>query len=546
MSTAFVRQLGYESGVQLNPLRDNSEIPATGHSDQVFGILMRARRGRIDKPFVVDRGNVGKRLGKAEPIRLSALNEATVHVVEALNNGAYEAVVQRLVTDQAEIKYAIARADQAGDVQFSVADALPSTDFLFAIRHLECFNDGITVQCRADDIRSGGVEIANDRLTLRIGDKDGMLLYEFSGSLNRDALDDYGNSAWLPDVVAAQTDALEVSVGVTGAAAKVLPPSNAYGYDSRGLQKWATSAVLVCFEEGGTAYTTDDYMRAREALQNSPHDYAYIASGGSQSPALLAQLAQLAFDTNRQLRFDIPGSLTPDAAIAFVEQLNMGASPTAHLMHAYWAPLKSDDPTGTNPKGHFGTATLNIAYACLRNAQKDSKGFAPKNYPVAGREWPIRRTGIVQTYSPTPQELSALARAKINPVMHETYSSGGRYVFRDSLTCALVESSLKKLISVAEMSTSIDEAATRAGKDFLQLPMQMSVKKMRDFLADLFAGAQAAQWIVPSSAPDMGGKAFAFDVRPNEQRPYDTMDVNYWLRYDGTNRQTFVTQTLTR
>ena len=46
MSTAFVRQLGSESGVQLNPLRDNSEIPTTDNSDQVFGIMMRATRGR--------------------------------------------------------------------------------------------------------------------------------------------------------------------------------------------------------------------------------------------------------------------------------------------------------------------------------------------------------------------------------------------------------------------------------------------------------------------------------------------------------------------
>ena len=35
MTVSFVRQLGAESGVQLNPLRDNSEIPAGDNSDQV-------------------------------------------------------------------------------------------------------------------------------------------------------------------------------------------------------------------------------------------------------------------------------------------------------------------------------------------------------------------------------------------------------------------------------------------------------------------------------------------------------------------------------
>jgi hypothetical protein len=113
-------------------------------------------------------------------------------------------------------------------------------------------------------------------------------------------------------------------------------------------------------------------------------------------------------------------------------------------------------------------------------------------------------------------------------------------------SCALVESSLKKLISVADMSTSIDDAVTRAGKDMLQLPMQVAVKRMQDFLVELFEGAESSGWLVPSSAPEMNGKAWKFDVRPNEVRPYDRMDCSYWLRYDGTVRQIFVTQTLTR
>ena len=45
MTVAFVRQLGSEPGVQLNPLRDASEVPSTDNADQVFGIMMRATRG---------------------------------------------------------------------------------------------------------------------------------------------------------------------------------------------------------------------------------------------------------------------------------------------------------------------------------------------------------------------------------------------------------------------------------------------------------------------------------------------------------------------
>jgi len=239
MTTAFVRQLGAESGVQLNPLRDASEIPTTDNADQVFGIMMRATRGRIDKPFTVDRGNVA-----GEQIRVNALNEAWVHVVEALNKGAYQAVVQRLVTDAAQIRWAVvtpelSNGNPTGAFTFTVSDAPPSTPFLFAVKHLECFNDGIVLEFRAEDAQENGLPIGNDKLTLRLRDKQDNLLYEFYGSLKADAKDDYGNSAWLPDVVQSQTDAVEIAVGVTGNDAVVAADCVAYGsYDAMDVSYW--------------------------------------------------------------------------------------------------------------------------------------------------------------------------------------------------------------------------------------------------------------------------------------------------------------------
>jgi len=69
----FTRQLGARSGIQLNPLRDNTERFVAGNSDQVFAIAARFERGRIDKAFVVDRGNMYSKLGKPSAISVSAL-----------------------------------------------------------------------------------------------------------------------------------------------------------------------------------------------------------------------------------------------------------------------------------------------------------------------------------------------------------------------------------------------------------------------------------------------------------------------------------------
>lgn len=251
MATAFVRQLGQEPGVQLNPLRDNSEVPSIDNADQVFGIMMRATRGRIDKPFKVNRGNVRTKLGKGDQVRVNALNEAYVHVVEALNNGAYEAVVQRLVAADAAVKWAVVTVDAGtGAISYSVSATDPVAPYLFAVKHLECHNDGITIEYRADEKKVGGVTKANDVITVRLRDADGNLLYAFTGSLSPTALDDYGKSMYLPDVATSATDAVSIRVGVTGVSATVAPTSSAYGYDTAGGEKWSKSAVLACFEEG--------------------------------------------------------------------------------------------------------------------------------------------------------------------------------------------------------------------------------------------------------------------------------------------------------
>jgi len=430
-------------------------------------------------------------------------------------------------------------------------------DYLFAVKHLECFNEGIKVAFWADEKRSlvdkEIITIDNDKITVWLKDAGNKVLYEFSGSLKQDALDDFGNSAYLPDVVSAMTDAVEIVVGATD---YILANAySAYGYDDNGLRNVAESdEVIRYFTEDGDKdqLYPEDYAAARVKLQLTPHNYAYICNCGNEADALIEQFSQLAFDTNRQFKIDVSSSKEkkddPDAAvnevIRKVEEWGLGSKPGSHLLHAYWTRFSSADPTGINPKARYGTATLNAAYACARNAQTNARGFAPKNYPIAGRNWPISRSGVVHDPGLTSQNLNALARAKINPVMFETYTGGGRSVFRDSLTSALVESSLIKLTAVADMSTSIDDAVTRFAKDVEQLPMAVAIRRTQDFLKELFEGAQVAGWIVPSSDPSMYGAAFKFEVKPNEIRPYDRMDVSYWLRYDGTVRQIFVTQTL--
>lgn len=427
-------------------------------------------------------------------------------------------------------------------VQYRVEEEEPVGGFFMSLKHLECFNDGIKVEIHADVKRENGVAVANEEISLVLRDHENSTIFTASGSLSPDAKDDFGKSNYLGDIIARLAPDVLEAVFDTPSAIPVDSP--AYGYDAAGRVKWARSSTLMCFDEGDTSYVLDDYIRARLQLTNTRFGYDYISATGSQSTALLTQLGQLSYNTNRQFRFSAPGWMTPEQAIIFVEQMNFPSSETAHLIHAFWCPVRSDDPLGVNPPGFFGAESLNIAYACRRNAVLDANGLAKKNYAIAGRAFPVNRTGLSQAITLDPGQESALAGAKINPVVFSTFSGGQLCVFIDSLTQAPVVNSLRKLIAVADMSAAIDNLVVRIANDNLQLPMDDCISRTRRDVTNLLERANASKWLIPSA--ELEGNSFALDIRPNAARPFDTMDIRYWCSYDRTTRVIMVSQTIAR
>nr|WP_319566317.1 hypothetical protein [uncultured Rhodoferax sp.] len=539
-------------------------------------------------------------------MRTSALNEAKLQTYESLGNGAYEAVIQRLTSEAAVKSYgvitigtgavlnpvvaddvvtgvtvtaggtgyitgqalvftgvgagAVATVTAAAGVitavvvsaggtgytsapassvmpSFAVSESIPVTPYDIYFMHHDCFNDGIKVAVHADATPVGGTAVATKIIKLRLLDAVDTVLFEFEGSLDPAAKDDYGQSAYLTDIVDSRTDSLDIVIAAT---ANISPTSGIYGRDASGKDRWVTSGVLNCFTEGSTAYSTTDYDRCITALRDTDTPYGYLISGGTQAVSLIGKLASMAIETNTPIGVDVSGALDGAAAITFVNSLNIDS----HYVHFYWAPLESDDPMNGG-KAVWGTAGLNIGMRCARNARLNAKGFAPKNYPVAGKEWPLNRTGVRQLVRPQEQELSDLARAKINPVLFENYNGGGKYVYTDSLTSAKTVVSHKKLISVAEMSLSLDNWVTLYSKELLQLPMSEFIRRMNVFLDTLLNNAVASGWLVPSK--NLPGNApFQFSVRKSEVRPADLVLIDYWTSYDGVARQVIVQQTLVK
>jgi hypothetical protein len=533
----FTRQLGSQSGVQLNPLQDNTDGAVPDNSDQIVALVGRFTRGRIDRAFSVNRSNFLAKTGPVESIRTNALNEAKLQGYEALANGAYSLVIARMTPTAAVKSYAVVDMSAATTV-FSTSVTAPVGAYSFYVLDHECFNDGIKLSVHADITPVGGVPTVNKTLTLRVLDATGTLRYEFTGSVDPAAKDDYGQSAYLPDIVASQTDNIEVVVNAT--AAGVITTSDAYGRGTDGKDKWVTSSALTCFTENGTTYVATDYDRFIEMLRSTMLPFGYLISGGTQVVSFLGKLAAFAIEINTPFKWDINGNLTPSAAIALALSLNLDT----HYAQAFWAPLGADDPLNGG-KVVWGTAGLNAGLSCARNALVNAKGFAPKNKPIAGKEQPLNRTSVRQWYRPTEQELSDLARSQINPVIFENYNGGGRYVFRDCLTGAKSQVSYKKLATVAEMATTIDNWVALYANECLMLPMKQFIKQMNQFLETLLTDAQASNWLVPSKNLEANA-AFSFDVHASEIRPADDVLIAYWTSYDGVARRAFLQQTLSR
>jgi hypothetical protein len=540
---SFVRQLGAQPGVQLNPLADQTDGVSPDNSDQVVAVIARLTRGRIDRPFRVNRSNFIAKTGLAESPRVNALNEAKLQLYEALENGAYEAVVQRLTSSAAAKLYAVVNfsgtpTGSAETVEFSTSPTAPTAGFSMYLMHNDCFNDGIKLALHADSTPLGGTPTPNTVMTLRVLDSKGVTLHEFTGSTESSAKDDFGKSLYLPDVAATLSNGSVELVVATGAQLPVT--SNAYGRSLAGKDNFAVSPTLVCFTEGGTTYVNADYDRCVSALRNAITPFGYLISGGSQNVSLVAKAASFAIEANLPMKVDVPGNLAPEDAIDWALALNFDS----HYLHFNWTPLEAEDPLNGG-RAVWGAGGYQAGLACARNARINAKGFAPKNFPIAGKNYPLNRVAVRQLFKPEEQELSDLAKAQVNPVIYETYNGGGRFVFTDSLTSARTVVSYKKLQSVAEMSASMDNWVTLYSKELLQLPMKQYIKLMSAFMDILLADAQASDWLVPAKNLP-GNAAYQFTVKASEVRPADLVLIDYYTSYDGVARQVIVQQTLVK
>jgi hypothetical protein len=537
MTIPFSRTIDKRSGVLLYPINDMSEQPSTNTVAHNMAITGRFSRGRIDKAFAVSKGKQTRWLGAAQSMSASALAQPYVHIYEALKAGTVQAVVSRLVSASAKNQLMVATASlppaqgaTATPVWKLVDEEVGlSAGDLLAIKHLECFSEGVQPEIHAVAVENdAGVAQASKIVTLQLRDvnTNEIVLGPYTGSLDPAALDEFGKSYFITDIVTQYTDLLLVTDVALDA---VIPPTCVF-YGKTGNKDIFSGSPLQYFTEGPTLYTNADLDAAVARLRRAKPSFTYIGSGGTESVALLSRLLQLGKDINRQVPWDIPGRFSVEAAVNFYD--SVGGDTDIIYSQCYWAPFTATNPAAGG-QAFIGTSGLNIGLRCARNAVVNAKGIAKRNVVIAGSDFAVTRTGMIQTVELESDDLETLAASRINPVFYVDYVSGGNFVWWDSLTGAKTEGATK-LIAVVEMATYVDDTIAAVAQQALQKPMDQAVKTTEDFVAKFFPALKSAGWLQPSA--ELDGGAYNATIQPSENQPMERMAIETFMSYVGTAR----------
>lgn len=522
--TVYKRQLvGNQSGVQVNMPIDTVERMLVGAGEQSFACVGQFTRGRIDKPFLVSASKLQRYLGKA-----TRNNHTYRQMVDAFENGASGAVVSRVVSEQAKNQFIVVSNEWA----MRVAESVNGAD-LFGLKIADCNQFGYRVEMNKN---TGGLDGVNVKIfMLNQGDiVDETPAYEFSGSLNPDALNDVGESDYLPDVCAKYYgDLMTVQVNET------LIENIVSGDEVLiELDDIAVAEKLQPFEDKGNP-ASEQYKQASLALGHTNIPYRYIL-GDSENTVIVMNLLNVAQKYNRILVQEISGSLNPSAAIAWKNNFQYDAQGGMYCLWVY-SPIKRLDVLGMGGILQYGTVGQKIGKACARNAILNGFGLPPLNRPIAGKDFMLSGAKVEQIYFPDDTELAQLADNHINPVQYAEFHDGSGYVWDDSFSGAK-KNGISKLENAVEISQWFQDRVGRYARGLLQKPMSEAIRLMTRFVEDECQAAQASAWLIPSTK--LGGLAYTYTVEPSERNPEDEMQVILNIAIDGVVRRIFISQNM--
>lgn len=268
-----------------------------------------------------------------------------------------------------------------------------------------------------------------------------------------------------------------------------------------------------------------DYTKAITALRNFSGAYEAVLPLGTQDPVIIKDLQGIARDRRIDAFFDVPPTLTHEAAIAWMESSAFDSQESCF----YHFPYKATDLFFSGAKAVWGISS--IAYgAKVKGVQSTSSSVGGYHYSPAGTErGTITRSGIEPLANIGEPDFGAMVKARINKLS----TDDGKLIIDDALTATGTNTYLK-FQHVVSMFNSMSRRFYSAAMKLKHQPDGITITALNDIMRDIGEDYDAVGALSKPRNPDDGDLPFTWEIK---QADIDLFEVVFYACPTGSSRR---------
>lgn len=261
----------------------------------------------------------------------------------------------------------------------------------------------------------------------------------------------------------------------------------------------------------------------------------------SDNTQVFTEALRAAKKLNIALTVELEPTLSIEQAIALAESIQSHD----YRVDVVWNPTLSRPNNATSLKGRlkerYAMGTL-LGRTMLRNANTNANGIPPLHTPLAGYNYPFNWLGLTMRddVKMTDANRKKLAKARINTIYQERFSSGMRFVLGDVRTQYDVKvGSPLELTNARDVSMFIDRTVIEMARQHLLKPQSEFLRVITADIANFMDKcADPSQQLIVNSA-ELGG-FYRLSVVPRADRPNDAVDIRLAYRPEGATRAVYL------
>lgn len=270
-----------------------------------------------------------------------------------------------------------------------------------------------------------------------------------------------------------------------------------------------------------------------------PPTAIYMVMG--DNPLLLTEALRAAKKLNIPLTVELNPSLSVEQVISVAQSIDTHD----YRVNLIWNPTLSRPNNATSLKGRmkvrFAMGTL-LGRTMLRNANTNAHGIPPLHRPIAGYDYPFTWLGLTQRDDVIMSDMvrKKLAKARINTIYAEKFTSGVRFILGDVRTQYDVKSgSPLELTNASEISMFIDRTVIEIARRHLLKPQSEFLQIITSDISKFMEKCTDVNNQLLVNSEEIGGY-YALSVVPRADRPNDAVDLRLAYRPEGATRAVYL------